>query len=98
MIILLNPRSARWNHRIPLSVLAVASGLEGAYPYHIVDENYDADVEQLLPSLVQKESVRYLAMTVMPGPQLVRAVAISRMMKKKFPELNIIWGGTFPTI
>jgi len=37
-------------------------------------------------------------LTVMPGPQLVRAVHISKKMKAAYPHLTIIWGGTFPTI
>ena len=98
MVILINPRSARWNHRIPLSVLAVASGLEGKYPYAIVDENYDRSIERTLASRIAEGNVRYLALTVMPGPQLVRAVAISKKMKADYPRLTIIWGGTFPTI
>ncbi|MBI1803494.1 MAG: cobalamin B12-binding domain-containing protein [Ignavibacteriae bacterium] len=98
MIVLVNPRSARWNHRIPLSVLAVASGLEGKYPYAIVDENFDHDIDRTLSTIMSKQEVKYLALTVMPGPQLVRAVAISKKMKAAHPHLIIIWGGTFPTI
>jgi len=37
-------------------------------------------------------------MTVMPGPQLTEAVPICRELKRRFPELVIIWGGYFTTL
>jgi anaerobic magnesium-protoporphyrin IX monomethyl ester cyclase len=33
----------------------------------------------------------------MPGPQLVHAVPASRALKRRFPEVPIIWGGYFPS-
>ena len=36
-------------------------------------------------------------MTVMPGPQLARAVPHARALKQEFPQLRIVWGGYFPT-
>jgi radical SAM superfamily enzyme YgiQ (UPF0313 family) len=98
MIILLNPRSARWNHRLPLSILAVASGLEGKYPYHIVDENFDNDIEQTLENIISTNVIKYAGLTVMPGPQLSNAIKISKSLKERFPLIKIIWGGTFPSI
>ena len=90
MIILLNPQSARHNRRIPLSILTVGAGLEGKYEYELVDENFDLNVETTLQELIQTKNVRYLGMTVMPGPQLIRSVEISKRMKKLFPQLVII--------
>jgi radical SAM superfamily enzyme YgiQ (UPF0313 family) len=98
MIILLNPKSAQFNRRIPLSVLTVAAGLEGHHEYEIVDENFDPDVEATLKHLIVSTNARYLGLTVMPGPQLGRAIHISRSMKKLFPHLTIIWGGAFPSV
>jgi radical SAM superfamily enzyme YgiQ (UPF0313 family) len=98
MIILINPRSARWNHRIPLSVLAVGSGLEGKYDYRIVDQNYDVKIERTLDSIIREHRVRYVGFTVMPGPQLSNAITISQYLKLHYPSIKIIWGGTFPTI
>src|ERR1051326_980012 len=98
MIALINPRSARWNHRIPLSLLSVGSGLEGKFEYRIVDQNYDDHIEQTLESLIGQGNVRYVGMTVMPGPQLSNAIRISQFLKSRYPDVRIIWGGTFPTI
>ena len=98
MIVLINPRSARWNHRVPLSILAVASGLEQKYPYAIVDGNYEHDIEQTLTDLISRHNVKYAGLTVMPGMQLSNAIEISRFLRKRFPSIKIIWGGTFPSI
>ncbi|MEK6571458.1 MAG: radical SAM protein [Bacteroidota bacterium] len=97
-IILLNPRSAKWNHRAPLSLLALGAVLEGKHDYAIIDENYEGKVERKLTEEIRAHRVKYLGVTVMPGPQLARAVPISSTMKARFPDLKIIWGGTFPTI
>src|SRR6187455_1786833 len=45
MIILLNPRSARWKHRLPLSVLSLGAVIEGRYRYFIIDGNLEPDVQ-----------------------------------------------------
>ncbi len=98
MVILLNPQSAIHNRRIPLSILTVGAGLEGKYEYELVDENYDPDVETTLTEIIRRKNVRYLGMTVMPGPQLIRSIELSKRLKDLFPKLVIIWGGTFPSI
>jgi radical SAM superfamily enzyme YgiQ (UPF0313 family) len=44
------------------------------------------------------DPVRVVAFTVMPGPQLVSAVPLTRAVKARFPELQIVWGGNFPSL
>ncbi len=98
MIAFVNPRSARWNHRVPLSLLAVASGIDGRHGYSFLDENFDGDAERPLGELIRDKGVKHVALTVMPGPQLVRAVSISKYLKASHPGVWVTWGGTFPTI
>ncbi len=98
MITLLNPRSARHNRRIPLSLLTVAAGLEGRMAYEILDENFESNVEQRIIESIRTKGTKYVGLTVMPGPQLVRAIEISRHIKRVSPGTVIIWGGTFPSI
>jgi anaerobic magnesium-protoporphyrin IX monomethyl ester cyclase len=98
MIVLLNPRSARWKYRLPLSILSLAAVLEGRYSYSIVDGNIEHDVRATLIRTIRQEQVRYLAVTVMPGPQLVEAIQLSREMKQLFPTLTVIWGGYFASL
>ena len=54
MIILLNPRSAIHNRRIPLSLVTTGAGLEGQYDYDIIDENFERDVDSVLDSFIDE--------------------------------------------
>ena len=83
---------------MPNSLLYLGAFLENKYDYEIVDENLDEDVVNTLIKLIREKNVRYLGVTVMPGPQLQRAVPISKKIKSLFPEIKILWGGYFPTL
>src|SRR5262245_22976102 len=98
MILLFNPRSAQWKHRLPLSLLSLGAVLEGQYEYRIVDGNFEVNAEETLSRIIQEKAVRYFGVTVMPGPQLVEAITISQRLKKRFPQLVVIWGGYFPSL
>ncbi len=98
MICLVNPRSARWRYRVPLSVLSIGASIEGIYDYEIVDGNLDPDIFTSLPNLVREKGIRYVGFTVMPGPQLEQAILLSRRLREEFPSIVIIWGGYFPTL
>jgi len=96
-IILYQPRSARAKYRVPMSLLALASMLEGAYDYAIVDGNFFHEPVRQLGEIIARNRSRFLGMTVMPGPQLQEAVPVARAMRQRFPELTIAWGGYFPS-
>ncbi|HZV13517.1 MAG TPA: radical SAM protein [Candidatus Kapabacteria bacterium] len=98
MILLINPQSARRNFRFPLSILAIAASVEGKYDTHILDENFDKPLEQLIEKAVREYGIKYVGFTVMPGPQLQRAVPLSKYIRQRFPDIKIIWGGYFPTL
>ncbi|MCI0705892.1 MAG: B12-binding domain-containing radical SAM protein [Ignavibacteriae bacterium] len=98
MIGLLNPTSAKWKHRFPLSLMYVGARLENKYPYEIVDQNIHKDALARLETMAARGDLKYLGITVMPGPQLFEAIPISKYLKNKFPNLNIIWGGYFATL
>ena len=98
MILLFNPRSARWKHRLPLSLLSLGAVLEGRYDYEIVDGNFETAPAGTLARIIQEKRIRYLGVTVMPGPQLVEAIRICQDLKKRFPTLVIVWGGYFPSL
>lgn len=96
-VILYHPRSARAKYRVPMSLLALASMLEGEYTYRIVDGNFFRDPECELAAVIEASGAEVLAMTVMPGPQLHEAIPLVRAMKARFPHLTTIWGGYFPS-
>jgi anaerobic magnesium-protoporphyrin IX monomethyl ester cyclase len=98
VIALLNPTSARWKHRFPLSLMFVGARLENRYPYEILDQNLDPDVLSRLKTMAGRAELKYLGITVMPGPQLLEAIPISKILKEKFPHLKIIWGGYFSSL
>ena len=96
MIVLYNPKATRYrNRRFPLSVLAIAAVLEGREDCAIVDGNLDPHPTESLIALLQEHRVELLAVTVMPGPQTVGAVASCREIRLRFPQVPIVWGGYF---
>ncbi len=98
MIILYNPRAAESKQRLPISVLSLAAVFEGKYPWHLVDGNTDKEASVTIIQMLERDpSIRYLLVTVMPGPQLTRAVPHTREIKARFPHVTVVWGGYFPT-
>src|ERR1700758_284893 len=99
VIILLNPRSTKpRNRRFPLSVMALGAVLEGREEYEIVDGNVDEYPTETILDLIRTRKVEMLGVTVMPGPQMVAAMAVSRAIRQVHPKLPIVWGGYFPSI
>lgn len=99
MIILFNPRATKpRSRRYPLSVLAIASMIEGQEQYEIVDGNVDPDPTTTMLALMARNKVEMVGVTVMPGPQMAAAIPPSRAIHEKFPQVPIVWGGYFPSI
>jgi anaerobic magnesium-protoporphyrin IX monomethyl ester cyclase len=105
MILLVNPRATRpENRRFPLSLMAVGAALPPEVSWEIVDGNLPRlDVVARVSALVETQQaagdpVTAIAVTVMPGPQLVSAVPISKALKGRFPYIPIIWGGNFGSL
>jgi anaerobic magnesium-protoporphyrin IX monomethyl ester cyclase len=99
MVILYHPRSTKpRSRRFPLSVLSLAAVLEGREGYSIVDGNVVPHPLATISDLVQTQEVELLAVSVMPGPQMVAAMETSRAVRARFPKLPIVWGGYFPSI
>jgi radical SAM superfamily enzyme YgiQ (UPF0313 family) len=98
MIVLVNPASTPSPRKpLPMSVLAVASVLEGEFDYAIVDANVDRNVLARVAAIADRTPLTAIAITVMPGPQLLEAVPLSRRLKTLYPDVPIIWGGYFPS-
>ena len=97
-VILYNPRSsAPCKPILPNSLLALAAMIEGGWDYQIVDGNLEDDPLSTLHGLLQNAEDPWLAVTVMPGPQLSLAVPHCRELKSRHPNLRVVWGGYFPT-
>jgi anaerobic magnesium-protoporphyrin IX monomethyl ester cyclase len=99
MIILLHPKTVRpRNRRFPLAILSIAAVLEGVEDYAIVDGNLDPHADQSIERLIAGNNVEMLAVSVMPGPQMVAAIALCRAVRAKHPSIPIVWGGYFPSL
>jgi radical SAM superfamily enzyme YgiQ (UPF0313 family) len=98
-ILLINPRitSAR-NARFPLAVMHLAEALAGQYDSRIIDGNVDRDALATTSAAVRGGDYLAVGITVMGGPQLVSAIAVSQAIRRAAPALPIIWGGYFPTL
>ena len=98
MIILLHPRSTKpKNRRFPLSILAIAAVLEGE-EYTIVDGNLDPHPAETLERLAAEHPIEMVAVSVMPGPQMVSAIPLCKTFRRKHPHVPIVWGGYFPSL
>ena len=99
MIVLLHPRATKpKNRRFPLAVLSIAAVLEGREEYAIVDGNLDPDPAATLDRIVERHGVELLAVAVMPGPQMVAAIALCKEFRRKHPSVPVVWGGYFPSL
>jgi radical SAM superfamily enzyme YgiQ (UPF0313 family) len=105
VILLVNPRATRpANRRFPLSVMAVGAALPANTTWEIIDGNRPGiDVVGEIAAHVDRcaggpDPVHLVAFTVMPGPQLVSAVPLTRAVKARYPHLPIVWGGNFPSL
>jgi radical SAM superfamily enzyme YgiQ (UPF0313 family) len=98
MILLYNPRATEFKFRLPLSVLSLGAVFEGKYPWRLVDGNLDRNAGQTLLDTIERDpGIKYLLVTVMPGPQLMQAVPHTRAVKARFPHVTVVWGGYFPS-
>ena len=82
MILFVNPRATRPdNRRFPLSVMAVGAALPPGIDWEIIDGNLPGmDILATVIAHVERRAggpdpVKAVAVTVMPGPQLVSASA-----------------------
>jgi anaerobic magnesium-protoporphyrin IX monomethyl ester cyclase len=98
-ILLINPTITAPRHaRFPLAILSVSAALEGKYATTIIDGNVDRDFVATALRTISGGSVSAVGITVMGGPQLRSAIALSTAIRAKLPSVPIIWGGAFPTV
>lgn len=98
MIILFNPWSTPSPKKpLPMSLLAIGSMLEGEFDYCFVDGNLDPDPVAHIIERKKQTRIQAICVTVMPGPQLRAAVIACRELKRRLPNVPIVWGGYFPS-
>lgn len=98
MLILYNPpSSAQRKPILPMSLLALGAVLEGKHDYQIIDGNLEPEPLAAIEQAIHQTGAKWFGVTVMPGPQLEHATPLCQELKKRYPQLLIIWGGYFPT-
>jgi len=98
-VLLINPTITSKRHaRFPLAVLSLAAALPGRYTPIILDGNIDRDFVATAVRIVGEGGCVAVGVTVMGGPQLLSAIAVSKAIRASAPDVPIIWGGAFPTI
>lgn len=97
-VVLYNPQNAEKPKPVlPMSLLALGAVLEDEADWVLVDGNLETDPLAAVDRAVRETRADILGITVMPGPQLKRAVPHTRTLKDRYPQLEVIWGGYFPT-
>lgn len=98
-VLLVNPSiTPRRNARFPLAVLSLSSALDGRYGSHIVDGNVDRNFVSSAIEALGAAEYAAAGITVMGGPQVPSAIAVSKAIRAHYPALPIVWGGYFPTL
>lgn len=98
-VLLVNPTITSHRHaRFPLAIMSLSAALEGKYESTIIDGNVDRDYVSTVVRAIADSSVSAVGVTVMGGPQLRSAIAVSKAIREKLPTLPIVWGGAFPTV
>ena len=79
-------------------VMSLSASLEGKHASTMIDGNVDRDFVSTALRAVGNGSIAAVGVTVMGGPQLCSAIAVSKAIREKLPTMPIIWGGAFPTV
>lgn len=85
---------------MPLSLMRLVAGLDGIATCDIIDGNLDQHVDPIQTVLMRcsETHAMYLGITIMPGPQLQRAIPELIRIRQARPDLTVIAGGYFPSI
>jgi radical SAM superfamily enzyme YgiQ (UPF0313 family) len=98
-MLLINPTITGKRHaRFPLAVLSLSTALQGRHHATILDGNIDRDFVSTAARRVSEGGIDAVGVTVMGGPQLTSAIAVSKAIRASSPSVPIIWGGAFPTV
>ena len=84
-------------HYLPLSVLALGTVInrEG-YEVTIIDSRIEDDYAKRIDEI--DEAPLCFGISSIIGYQVTEGIRIARLLKKRFPETPIVWGGWFPTM
>ena len=82
--------------RTPYSVLYAARVLTNDYDVEIIDERFITDVGKCLEKEVNGALI--FGVSSMTGSQIKGGIEASKIIRNRFPEIPIVWGGWHPSI
>lgn len=96
-VILFNPKAAEVGRfiGIPLAFLTIGSRIKDKYDVKIYDSTYD-DVHNVV--INECKDALCIAISAHTGYQIKDALKLARVLRKKYPDLPIIWGGPHPSL
>jgi len=98
-VLLVNPTiTSRRHARFPLSLMTMAAAIEGSHDSTLIDGNMDRDTVRSVCDALVRRPFDAVGITVMGGPQVATAIAVSKAVRRTRPDLPIVWGGYFPTL
>jgi radical SAM superfamily enzyme YgiQ (UPF0313 family) len=99
-VLLVNPRiTSRKHARFPLSLLTIAGALgDRGIQAEIVDGNVEADTVAAVLNRLRAQRFDALGISVMGGPQMEPALALSRAVHEHADAPPVVWGGYFPSL
>jgi len=99
-VLLVNPRiTSRRHARFPLSLLTVAAALEErGIESEIIDGNVETDATGAAIRAVRARRFDAVGVTVMGGPQIEPALALSAALRAQAAAPPVVWGGYFPSL
>ena len=90
-VLLINPRMCSPTAiRLPLSLLHLGAVLEGQYDYQLIDGNVDANATRTALEALGREPHALVGVSVMPGPQVGPAIAISAAIRAATPGADCL--------
>lgn len=99
-IVLLFPSPLEGSHyslEIPLSILAVAAPLHAdGYEVVLIDERLHEDPEAAF--LKAADGALCVGVSTITGYQLKRSIDFSRLLKSRYPDVPVVWGGYHPSL
>jgi hypothetical protein len=86
-VLLINPTITGKRHaRFPLAVLSLKTALQGRHDPLILDGNVDRDFVATAAQTVAAGGIDAVGVTVMGGPQLTSAIAVSKAIRAQAPQ------------
>ncbi len=92
-VVLYNPKAVFWT--MPLPLLAVGSALDPAEFEVVIVDGRIHPQEKLLEAL---DGALCLGISVLTGAPIEDAIAVSKAVKKRRPDIPVIWGGWHPSL